>query len=387
MVVTIFGGDLRTGLIRVRNIAATNGSCAVTLGGAGTIGAGVRLPQADPFTGIVLPLPALLVPGKSFLAWEEDGVILNAGPIWSDDYSFDTKKLQMNAAGLRSYWDYRFVIPALDDGDPDDLPSGKDTVISGVSLRTIAKRLVQQAQSWTAGSVPVVFEDDFPGDALRTYKGHELHVVNEKLKQLSEVQNGPDIMFNPRYTDDARTHIEWLMETGDPQIKQAGAPHKWDASGLPNPSIKGAGITRDATGLTTDNYQTGSTPEDTPEDPDPYPLLAKSYDSYLTDPARMYPRLESSVDRSSVINRPVLQSGADEATMVGRMVTQTWKFQAKKDVTPKITDYRVGHFGKITTKDDPFVGSGDQAVRIMEISTTLENAFATLTCAPSREAI
>ncbi|AYD87366.1 minor tail protein [Microbacterium phage ValentiniPuff] len=601
MVVTIFGGDLRTGLIRVRNIAAENGSCGVSLGAAGSIGAGVKLPMMDPLTDKVLKLPEILIPGRSFLAWEEDGVILNAGPIWSQQYSFDTRKLQMDAAGLRSYWDYRFVLPLLNDADPNSLPSGKDTVFlttDGLHLRTIAKRLVQQAQLWTAGSVPVVFEADFPGDAARTYKGHELHVVNEKLKQISEVQNGPDIMFNPRYTNANRTHIEWLMETGNPQIHQlpivttirnrvpnpaygstaffigtnatlsvitgsqratatgAGAvytyptaapadasptntvrfgvtpamkigasvivknnnattqyvqlrgtsyivstgsgpsilspvvevpagqertltitgnvdatagvdgflpivyvtdaagtlpttpagvtldtrdwsfystivpepmvfirgdmtdttgvdyswqgtayqspslrtttrivAHKWDASGLPNPSVKGATITRDASELTTDNYQTGSTPDMDDADPDAdgeeevYPLIAKAVDSYLTDPTRMFPRLESSTDRSSVINLPVLQAGADAAVQVGRKVTETWKFMAKKDVVPKITDYRVGHYGKFVTKNDPLVGSGEHSVRIMEINTTLENAFATLSCAPSREDI
>lgn len=616
MTVTIFGGDLRTGLIRVRNIAAESGSCRVTLGAAGTIDATVRLPMQDPMTDAILPLPEILIPGRSFLGWEEDGKILNAGPIWSDAYNFDTKRHQMNAAGLRSYWQYRYVLPALNDADPDDLPSGKDTVFlpaDGLHLRTIAKRLVQQAQSWNGGSVPVVFEEDFPGDAQRSYKGHELHVVDEKLAQMSEVIGGPDIMFNPRYTDESRTHIEWLMETGNPQLTQLGAPHRWTASSLPNPAIRGASLVRDASILTTDNYQIGSTPEpdegeELPEGAEDYPLIAKSVDTYLwgpdeygawttqrtngalnplqvsggssaeikpaagftsafqtgivgapgdpttacrftrnaaspttitasnkwygdmyvstpgtagdwiaqpispgrvrvsvwvrsnrdssfvlrvrpfkiaapawtsarttsaavalaggawtqlsveitapadsthiavevgqqtafawalndwweqsrlivgdlpfiagdsdidvdertrwaaaanasptlfqtrsvIQPSRKFPRLETSEDRSSVINLPVLQSYADQATNVGRKAQETWKFNAKKDVVPTIGTYSVGDFGVLVTKDDPRVGTGEQKLRIMEISTKLGDSFASLSCAPRREDI
>ena len=816
MVVTIFGGDLRTGLIRVRNIAAESGSCRTVLGAAGTISATVRLPMEDPQTGIKLAIFDELAPGRSFLGWEENGVILNAGPIWTDAYNFDTKRILFSAAGLRSYWQYRYVLPALDDLDLDDLPAGKDTIFveaDNLSKRTVAKRLIQQAQAWNGGSVPVVFEPDYPGDTARTYRGHELHVVDEKLKQLSEVIGGPDIMFNPRYTDDARTHIEWLMQTGDPQIHQlpivtvlknrilnttgatmanysvnagagsivsgwrrasattganmyvyptttgsesngfgrftstpgmpfawrvkvrnpnattmyvtlrcyqyldaaaasvgtgtpvaiapgaemvleqrgvtasnpqnglfpllfwtdasgaqvatpvgamidskewalytgtlpsASAPipfisgdmtdepgvdysyegtanaspslrtstriimHKWDASGLPDPAIRAASLTRDATVLTSDNYQTGSVPEGTDEDPDPYPLMAKSADPYLwgpdqygpwgtdrqngalnplqlasgsqaevkpvsgftasfltgivpgapgepttacrftrnaaspttitaanawygdvfaatpgttgdwllqpvapgrvrvrarirsnrdsnfimrirpfnvatpawtlgiqTGPARMvaggawtdvswefvapagsthiaalitqqtkfawalndwwdqaellvgdepwiggntdidethrtrwagaanasptlfqtrsvvqpsrrFPRLETSTDRSSVINRPVLQDGADEATNVGRLAQETWKFEAKKDISPMIGDYGVGDFGVIVTKDDPRVGTGEHPLRILEIGSSLGNPFASLSCAPRREEI
>jgi hypothetical protein len=255
----------------------------------------------------------------------------------------------------------------------------------GLHLRTIAKRLVQQAQTWTAGSVPVVFEDDFPGDAQRTYLGHELHVVEEKLKQLSEVIGGPDIMFNPRYTSSARTHIEWLMETGNPELTNVGAPHKWDASGLPNPAIRGASVTRDASVLTTDNYQTGSVPDGDEANPDPYPLMAKSVDTFLTDSPRLFPRLETSADRSSVINLPVLQSYADQATVTGRAYIETWKFDAKKDVTPEIGTYRVGDRAVLVTKNDPMVGSGENVLRILEVKSTLGDPFAPLVFAPARE--
>lgn len=378
MAVTIFGGDLRTGEIKIRNIAAKSGSVTTTLSRAGTISCSVGLPMRSPLTGVDVDVYNTLLPGKSFLAWEENGVILNAGPIWKASYALDSRALSLSAAGIRSYWQYRFVLPALAAGA---LPAGHDTNLSGVHLRTIAKRLVQQAQSWTRGSVPIVFEADIPGDAVRNYEGHELHIVDEKLQQISQVIGGPDIMFNPRYTSAARTHIEWVMETGNPMIARA-TKQKWDASGLPNPSVRGASIDRDATRLTTDNYQTGSTGE---EGDSQYPLMARASDNFLTDLG--FPMIESSSDRTSVINLPVLQDHADQAVIVGRDYLSTWKFDAKKDATPKIGEYGVGDFGAITTTNDPILGTKDHQVRVLEITSTLGDGFAKITAAPRRESV
>lgn len=378
MAITLFGGDLRTGLIRVRNIPASNGAVQEILGMAGTVSCGVRLPMRVPRTDAEVDLYALLPPAKSFLGWEENGVIRNAGPIWNSVYDMDARKLTLNAAGLRSYWQFRYVIPALLAGET---PVGKVTEIlstEGVDLATIAKRLIQQAQSWTNGSVPLVLPADRPGDAQRRYEGHELHVLDEKLKQISEVQGGPDIMFNARYTSSARTHIEWVMEAGNPRLG-ATTPHKWDATGLPNPAIKGLQVTRDATSLTTANYQTGATDETTE---DGYPLMARATDSFLTGLG--YPVLESDEDRTSVINLSVLQKHADAAVEVGRLAATSWNFQSRKNRVPRVEELSVGDAAVIATRKDPALGTADHKLRIMEISSRIGDDFASVTCAPER---
>lgn len=379
MTVTIFGGDLRTGLIRVRNIPAISGSCTTRLGAAGTINAGVKLRLRIPGTDVVLGLYDLLLPGKSFIGWEEDGVVQNAGPLWNTTWSIDSRTLSLAAAGLRSYWQFRYVLPALLAGE---LPIGRDTRFlpeDGLHLRTIAKRLVQQAQAWTNGSVPVVFEDDIAGDAQRTYLGHELHVVDEKLRQISQVIGGPDIMFNPRYTSDARTHIEWVMETGDPELTSV-TPHKWDASRLPSPTVRGASVQRDAAVLTTDNYQIGATDDDEIEDAPP--LMARATDDYLT--GLEYPILESSDDRTSVTTPSVLEGYADQAVLTGRQYAETWAFDAVKSATPRIGEVRVGDKAILTTGNDPALGTADHELRVLEVTSTLGSGFAKITCAPKR---
>lgn len=383
MTVTIFGGDLSTGLIRVRNIPAAAGNCNETLGAAGSIGATIPLPMKVPDSDRVVAIRSLLLPAQSYLAWDEDGVIRNAGPIWTDSYSFDKQRLTLNAAGLRSYFQYRYVIPLLIDADKKSLPSGKQTRYTGLSLGTIAKRLVQQAQGWTNGSVPLVFEDDVLGDNERTYRASDLHVLDEKLQQLSEVLGGPDIMFKPRYANPERTHIEWVMTTGKPEISQApGADHKWDMTGIPHPDIKGASITRDATVLTTDNYQTGSVPEDEGSPGvDAEPLMAKAVRPNI-DPLVL--RMESSEDRSSVINLPVLQQYADQAVLTGDRVLETWSFEVRKSGATKISAVSAGDYARVATKDDPGVGTAENRLRLLEINTTLATDWAKVSAQPRR---
>lgn len=374
---TFLAGDLKTGLIRVRNIPVTSGTAEAALNNAGTINCTVKMPMVDPQTETMLDFAGIIVPGKSFLAYEENGKIINAGPIWSDQFDMDSKRFQLRAAGMRSYFDYRFVLPVLNDLDPRDVPSKHTTVLKNLHLRTIAKRLVQQAVAWTGGSVPIIFEADVPGTSEREYKGSELHRVNEKLSQLSEVENGPDIMMTPRFAENPN-YIEWVLETGDPELTQSGPDHIWDTTVI-SPSVQNASITRSATSLVTDDYEQGSDEKETNESD---PIMAKSYDPTL--PNIGYARLEDYTNRASVENIETLQAHADEAVFVGRYHTETWQFDSRNDSEPTIQSVSVGDYGKIKVAGLGRVTDGDHRVRIMRINANVESAFSTYYCAPER---
>jgi hypothetical protein len=573
MAVTMFGGDLRTGLIRVRNIPVTGASASAKVGNAGAVSCDMKFPMIDPQTQVPIPLLSILSPTKSFLAYKENGKVVNAGPIWNEVSDLDANTVTLNAAGLRSYWDYRNVIPALIDSDRTSLPIGKDTALLNYSYGTIAKRLVQQAQSWTSGSVPIVFESDVLGDYVRNYAGEDLKNLGEALDQLSGVINGPDIAFRPRITVDG-SHLEWVMMTGVP-LSSPGAPHVFDMT-VPGAAVRGAKRVRDGSAIVTDNYQTGSVPAD---DSDAKALMAKSVDTLLTRPAELvntttdpngvravttyrgvtsspaapvtagtgsgpagtgvttfarataggaatyldiraypavhpltpgtnsiaasywtrssvvgspralivfyaadgvtivgtitavqavnvanawqlhqvtatvpvgavsyevisrnvatiasgdtidmtllttlenqagvtpfsggtvadadhefawngtpnaatssrwntggYPRMESSVDRSSVTELDTLQEYADAAVKLGEKMTETWTFSARKTSAPRLEDYSEGDFCTLRTKS-AILGSGPHDLRIMEISVKMGDQFASITCAPVR---
>ncbi|MCI2959560.1 hypothetical protein MN032_17890 [Agromyces atrinae] len=370
MATTVFGGDLRTGDILVRAIPASAASATETVNDAGEITCTVRLPMRDPVTHAVTDIVNQLIPGRSFIGIDVDGEIVNAGPIWTDTYDFESKKLEFRAAGLWSYWDHRFVMQVLAGGQlPRDVTATWTT-----SLRTQAKRLVQLAQSWTGGAVPVVFEADIAGTNEREYPGSDLITVGDALANLTRVIGGPDIAFRPRYRAD-RLGVEWVMMTGDPVLSQDGADHVWDIS-VPGASVKGASISRDATQLATHGYGTGDTIDDVE-------LQAKASDSTLIDAG--YPVLQASTSRSSVRELPTLQGHTTELVRSGIAPLETLSFAARVDRTPKASDVRAGDLAQINLGKHNPRKPGRHAFRIMSRTVRLGSPYVDYLCFPQRE--
>lgn len=375
MAVRLFAGDLRTGQIKVRNIPSKSGSATATVGAAGTISCTVKLPLRDPITGVEIPFADLIIPGKSFLGFDDGGKIINAGPIWNDVYDFDTGKLTLTAAGIKSYWDFRYVMSILNDALSTDVPAGHNATFGPTSLRTIAKRVVANAQTMTNGSVPLVMEADFTGTNTRVIKGEEMRTVGQILSDLSGVQSGPDIAFPARYKTDPN-FIEWVMLTGNPELVRSATDHRWDLSS-PTPTVKGAQLTRDATGLVTDAFQMGSTPSGAT-----VPVMAKKVDTTL--PTAGYLRFEDVVNRSTNGDVALLQQYANEAALVGRAQVETYTFKSLKSAAPTIQSFNEGDYGVLVAKGNPRVPDGGTRVRILSYTSSIEDQFATISCAPER---
>lgn len=379
-----FAGDLRTGEVLIPNIPANSGNAVVTVNAAGTITCQLKLPMVDPYRpNLLYPFTSTILPGKSFLGYKEDIVddlgassskVINAGPIWSDSFDWDSKVLTINAAGLRSIFDYRFVLPLLVDGTPSDLP-GATPITYSTSLRTIAKELVADAIANTGGELPIDFEADVAGSATRSYTPNEFHRVNEKLQQISGVIGGPDVAFRPVLSASGK-YLRWNMVTGDPELKQSGADHAWDTT-VPAPSIRGAVTARTAQSLLTAAYGLGGTPEG-----ETVAIEAKSTDATLTTAG--YPRLEDAMTADSITTLSVLQDHLDEATNAGTALMQQWTFSAKKDGLPSITTFNEGDYATIRVEDNPVVPDGSPRVRILSYTATHGDQFAKISCAPER---
>lgn len=375
---TLFAGDLLTGLIRVRDIPVSSGTATIKRGAPGSIWATVALPAIDPATGVEVQLDNLIAPGRSFLGYAEGDRIINAGPILSDDLNMASGKWELRASGLRSYFDYRYVLAALSNIDMSDLPTTHTSSWTNLSLRTIAKRIVQQTLTWTGGALPIVFEADVAGTDSRTYPGWELHRVSEKLAQLSEVTNGPEIAFRPRFKEDRR-YIEWEMVTGNPELKQAGPDHSWDTT-VPAPAVKALTITRDGGQMATDVYEVGDKAAAAlATDP---PTMARQYDATLVTSG--YPRFEQAETRSSVTGASTLQEYANKAVLSRRGPAETWKLAVKGDLAPTVGSLYEGDYAQLVTKGAPRLGTGKNRVRIDSITVRKGDEYADIEALPER---
>ncbi|WP_434080888.1 hypothetical protein [Sanguibacter sp. Z1732] len=226
-----FTGELTTGN-RLRHLPISAGSFSAVLNAPGTLEATIPLRR--------LPAPeraeirAAVEGTRCYLAYQVGRRIVEAGPIWVHDYDDTTGDLRIRASGLWSLFDYRLVIPVL---GPGQGPQSRQLSWTGLSLGAIAKRLVQAATAHTGGHLPIVLPPDQVGNHERTYPGFELATTRQRLTELTQVENGPDIAFTPRLREDGEG-IEWALRTGTnsgPLLTQDGPDWVWDTTNPTGP--------------------------------------------------------------------------------------------------------------------------------------------------------
>lgn len=359
LVTRLIVGDLLTGR-RLLDVPFTKLSWRVARNSADQISASVpltaRLVQR-------LDLRNATTPAKTFLAVLLDDVPVAAGPIWRRQYDKASGRLELVAAGMWSYFDHRHILPVLAATQGVIGPDGasiNDSTWTGLSYGTIAKRMVQQARSWTGGNVPIVFQDDEVGTYERTYLGASLKKVGEALADLVELDNGIDIRFLPRLTSD-RLGVEWVLQTGtltQPEL-QSPIVHRWDY-GVAEPSIRNLSETEDASTMVglawlTAGRQSGSA------------LAAKSSDGVLA--AAGYPLLElADASHGDVVELSTLQSYADAAVRLGRSPLSAWSFDAFAAGSPRAGQYLPGDLAQIVVTDDPWLPAGTYVREISSIA-------------------
>jgi hypothetical protein len=291
---------------------------------------------------------------KTILAVAEGDVVLAAGPIWAKSYQRDDSTVTLSARGVWSYYDHRHILPLLaatlpvtDFTVPDPDESGKTmpnpavkTSYNGFELGTIAKKLVQQAHAWTGGSLPVVFEADrvaaVDDNHERNYEGSDFKVLGDVLRQLQEVENGPDIRFMPRFTSD-KLGIEWVLQTGTETqpLLFSNVTHRWDATAKDSP-VSNFRIDEDGSSLADLGWVTGGRAADEV-------LVSRRYSTGLV--GRGYPLFEAlDSSRSSVVKQATLDRHAAELVNTGSAPFETWQFDVEANVQPLLTQYWEGDF-------------------------------------------
>lgn len=366
-------GDLRTGR-RILDLPVLKGPWDDKLDTAETIRVTVDLQDPDVQA---LGLRNTATPTKAFLGAVEGDTIKACGPIWTKHYNRDDSTMELGAKGLMSIFDHRLILPLLaanlDVGqwtipDPSDntktIPNpALTTQYNGIWWGTMAKRLVQQCLSWTGGNIPIVFQaDEIDGvaDHTKTYLGADFKPVGEALRQLSELDGGPEINFQPRFTSDM-LGVEWVMQTGtvaQPLIFGQSVP-QWNLTVGASP-ISNFQIDEDGTGMASLSWATGGRQADDV-------LVSRAYDSTLVD--RGFPLMEVlDSSHSTVVLQSTLDKYARQNLQNARAPEETWSFDVQaypvdedgNPAGPQVNSYNVGDFCEIVIAPyDPEAGVGD----------------------------
>lgn len=279
---------------------------------------------------------------------------LVAGPITT----YGTEKMEtldLQAYGIRKILEKRTIAQNLS--------------FTNLSLGTIAWKIVEHVNTVKpGGSLPIVHgsPDEFTRHE-RNYEGWNLsnNVVDKRLTELSEVINGPDIMFRPVWANEYKTAIRWEMVHGTelyPFIPQTWSPD-FDTTASTS-DISDISISSEGGFLVSRVWTTGSGEGEG---------IKRQRAETLKNIEVGSPFLETVTSISDADNDSLLLSKAEgELASSQQMIDQlTLKFQANSRKTP-LGSFFVGDTARVTLKDWLTVPDGTRDMRIIKMNGSLD---------------
>lgn len=316
----------------------------------------------------------LATPWKHSLVVEVEGRLMG-GPIVPHSYE-PGGVLEFTARGMRHMMTRRRILPVRAytlgtvvnlDGSPDVLCN---TVLSGLDYGSIARQWVAQALGIPGGTLPINLEPPRAGARERTIEGVELKELGEALDQLSDVINGPDIDFRPRW--DGPDYVIWDMVTGTEEQPRLASQteHVWEVSAEWSP-LSDVSVELDPSGVGSVSWAMAGRGDDSV-------LCGYAADPFLTD--RGFPLMEL-VDTShtTVTQQATIQGYAAGNLARGRELPAFWDFQAQVSVSPRLNEYREGDFCVLNIDAGGYLAAGPVRRRILTLSGAAGSEWVTIT--------
>jgi hypothetical protein len=325
-------------------------------------------------------LDALAEPWRFSWAIAQGSKIWQAGPVISESYQGGSTTTVTGGGLWKLLSDKRTLInpnranAATVTGTDADTAFGTGTVSEigspipvanrNLSLHTIAKRIVEGIESATGGNLPVVFPDDIAGTAVRTYPGYDLATPGQRLQELSQVINGPELEFAPEFVDPTtKQAIQWRMRIGNSRLGNLGFAYQWIAGR----ALCGAAVDIDGSNRSTRNFERGNGMNrdlitgysDTPVNPlDPADILLE----------------EVGNDHTSTTDTAVLNAWAASAVAANADQERTFGFRVRTagddghgnlTNSPHMAGVLNGDNGHFVVRDNPRIPDGTYAARIL----------------------
>jgi hypothetical protein len=317
----------------------------------------------------------LTEPARMSLVLDWDGVAVWAGPVWNRQSS--DSSVSISAASIATLLTRRKAIDPL-----SSTPLSQQVLAySGLSLATIAKRLVQFTMARTGGRLPIVLPADEGPDSdpthVRNYQGADLSTIGDLLSQLTGVLGGPDIDFRPVWTDSSRSAIQWQMVSGTAAAPMLTSSNQlaWEY-GTPQAGVRSVQVTEDASVMATDQWAKGgdSGAVDANGDSLNQPLLSHASSRTYLDLG--WPLLEAEADYTDVTVQGTLDAHtAGDLTAVATP-THQWALTVDAYGDPQLGTYALGDLPTVHVAKHFWIPDGTYGMRIVGFSGDSSNTVA-----------
>lgn len=355
----VFVGDLRTGVIDAFlpvDRASLKWGIRLNNPGSVDVSVPVRAKQLQR-----LDLRTLTTTTKQMLGVAFGDEILECGPIGSRNYNIETESLELKALGIWDVFDRRKNVPGSSLLPGANVPKSKIDVYRG-HLGSIARELVRISiqDNPYGGDLPIVLPDNIPGtDHERHYKGYNLGWLGEDLRELTAVEDGPDIRFRPRFVA-GTNQVEWVMEHGEVDIlQQKGPDWRWDAS-TPYTPLSRLGVEQNGHEVAAFTWAPGSGQEVAMR-------LATAKNLSLIQAG--YPWTEAERSSNNEESLAVLQRVANRGIADTARPWDQWTVEVRADHRPYLGQYLPGDWAVVRTPENhPILPAGELTrVRIMAV--------------------
>lgn len=358
-------GDLRTGKL-VRQVDLSDGQWSTDVTGTGTLQGSFPLRSLewpDVRSDTASPKAFLAV---AYIAPDGTETFLEAGPLTPGDFDDTTGVLALGGAGLSSYYNRRKVLPPM---APGANPATQTVSYEAAQLGLIAKRLIELAHTHLGGSMPVVLPDDADlGGAgsthVRIYPGYELGWVGERLKQLSEVDGGPEYQFVPRRRTDDPRFLEWVMRIGTDDtaglLTQTGDPWTFDRT-VPESPIASIKVAKDTANRTYRSFAAGTG--------DAEGRLIGWEEDLSEVIENGFALVESEIsasDSTECLN--TLESLASADLVKNARGYDTWTVHIDRDAKPHVGLLRPGDMCRVRVTGHYYIEDGEHDMRIVRMA-------------------
>jgi hypothetical protein len=282
--------------------------------------------------------------------------ICQAGPITASvDVSESPPIVQFGAVGFWGLLDACYQVnPTWNGASIVTAGGGADTTYTS-SLQGIASLMLTDAITPCAaigrGTLPLDVPAPIAGANVRNYFGYEFASTGQRLAELTQVQNGPDVFFAPYFS--APQVIRHHAVIGNPTITQPGNPLVFNYPG----SVRSILTSRDASRLATWQVAVGTGQQD-------QVMWSQAQDATLISAG--WPSLfAADTSHTDVTDQATLDSWAQGDLGINNRPVETWAAVVRMSTDPLFGTFMPGVQASYWVQGHPTKRNGQYVQRMI----------------------